>query len=191
MEQESSQRSPPPGSLPGVLLATPDTAHPGLAPPFPTATSRKDAPRCLTGQRGQNQLVLRGPDTWLTIQHLDSFLSLGKRFWFCTCFLETRLRLTAPSDVPPAWKRGQPRLRGWTNSEGMTATQKAGLRGGRRAGRSGPHRAGSATLPTGDRGLRMGARGGEERARLGSGSPRRCSPVLSAPQARTPLPCWA
>lgn len=118
MEQESSQRSPPPGSLPGVLLATPDAAHPGLAPPFPTATSRKDAPRCLTGQRGQNQLVLRGPDTWLTIrQHLDSFLSLGKRFWFCTCFLETRLRLTAPSDVPPAWKRGQPRLRGWTNSE--------------------------------------------------------------------------
>ena len=77
MEQESSQRSPPPGSLPGVL-ATPDTVHPGLAPPLPTATSRKDAPRRLTGQRGQNQLVLRGPDTWLTIrQHLDSFLSLG------------------------------------------------------------------------------------------------------------------
>lgn len=79
MEQEPSQRSPPPGSLPDVLLAAPDTARPGLVQPLPTAISRKDAPRRLIDQREQNQLVLGGPDTGLTIrQHLDSFLSLGK-----------------------------------------------------------------------------------------------------------------
>ena len=76
MEQEPSQRSPPPGSLPDALLGAPDTARPGLVPPLPTAIPRKDAPGRLTDQRERNQLVLGGPtpgsqydDTWTASFH--------------------------------------------------------------------------------------------------------------------------
>ena len=89
MEQEPSQKSPPSGSFPDALLGAPGTARPGLVPPLPTAIPRKDAPGRLTDQREQNQLVLGGPDAGLTVRrHLDSFLSLGKRFCFCTSFLQ-------------------------------------------------------------------------------------------------------